>query len=116
MGFGKMDQERRKEELRKHALETVDKVSAEMPGSSRGFREVKRRLKEERERLGAKSLQSWCDEAEDDSSKPVCPHGGGRMEEKERKGKRVICHGMHVVVERKRWWCERCGASFFPSG
>ena len=109
-----MDEERLKERLRRHALEMVEKVSGQMPASLRRFREVERALKEETEALHAKCLQSWCDEAEDDSSKPLCPHCGGRMEQKERKEKHVICHGGDVVVERKRWWCERCGASFFP--
>jgi YgiT-type zinc finger domain-containing protein len=111
-----MDEERLKERLRRHALEMVEKVSGQMPASLRRFREVERALKEETEALHAKCLQSRCDEAEDDSSKPLCPHCGGRMEQKERKEKHVICHGGDVVVERKRWWCERCGASFFPSG
>jgi len=111
-----MEEDRLREHLRQHALEMVDKVWAKMPGSLRRFREVERALKEETEGLGAKCLQSWCDEAKDDSSRPSCPHCGGRTEQKERKEKHVICRGGDVVVKRKRWWCEKCGESFFPSG
>jgi YgiT-type zinc finger domain-containing protein len=109
-----MDRDRLKEELRRHALEVVEKVWARMPGSLRCFGEVERALNEEMERLGAECLQSWCDEAQDDSSRPSCPHCGGRMEQKEHKEKHVICRGGDVVVKRKRWWCEKCGESFFP--
>jgi YgiT-type zinc finger domain-containing protein len=94
----------------------VEKVSARMPGSRRRFGEVERALREETQALAAKCLQSWCDEARDDSAKPLCPHCGGGMEQKEQKEKHVICQGGDVVVKRKRWWCERCGESFFPSG
>ena len=108
-----MDRERLNEQLRRHALEMVEKMSAKMPGSLRSFREVERALGEEAEELRAKFLQSWCDEAKDDSPTPRCPHCGGRGRQKD---KRVICHGGDVVVRRKRWWCEKCGESFFPSG
>jgi uncharacterized membrane protein YgcG len=111
-----MDQERLRAELQRHALEMVEKVTAKMPGSLRRFGEVERTLKEETEVLHAKCLQSWCDEAEDDSSRPLCLHCGGRMQQKEQKERHLICHGGDVVVRRKRWWCQKCGASFFPSG
>jgi hypothetical protein len=111
-----MDEERLKDELREHALQMVEKVSGKMPGSLRKFREVERALREEMERLQAKCLQSWCDEAQDDSPRPVCPRCGERMEQKEHKGKQLVCEGGDVVVKRKRWWCEKCGESFFPSG
>ena len=111
-----MDQDRLKEALRKHALEMVEKVTGKMPGSLRRLGEVERALKEETEALHAKCLQSWCDEAEDDSSRPLCPHCGGRMEQKEQKERHLVCHGGNVAVRRKRWWFQKCGASFFPSG
>lgn len=111
-----MDREGLKEELRRHALEMVEAIGQKMPASLRRFREVERALKEATEELHAKCLQSWCDEAKDDSTMPLCPHCGEKMRQKEQISKHVICHGGDVVVKRKRWWCERCGASFFPSG
>lgn len=111
-----MDQERLKEELRRHALRVVEKVSADMPPTLRRFGDVEKALKEATEELGKEWLQSWCDEAKDDSLPPRCPHCGGRMRQKEQLGKQVICRGGDVTVKRKRWWCGKCGESFFPSG
>lgn len=113
-----MDQERLKEELRRHALRVVEKVSADMPPTLRRFGDVEKALKEATEELGKEWLQSWCDEAKDDSLPPRCPHCGGRMRQKEQLGKprRRRGRGGDVTVKRKRWWCGKCGESFFPSG
>jgi NADH pyrophosphatase NudC (nudix superfamily) len=111
-----MDRERLKDELRRHALEMADEIGEKMPGSLRKFGEVERSLKQATEELHARVLQSWCAVARDDSPGPRCPHCGRKMRQKEQRGKQVICHGGDVVVKRKRWWCEECGASFFPSG
>jgi len=94
-----MNKERLKEELRRHALEMVERAAVEGTGE-----------------LGAKLLQSWCDEARDDCSMPLCPQCGGKMRQKEQRDRQVVCHGGDVLVKRKRWWCKECGASFFPSG
>lgn len=111
-----MDRERLKEELRREARKAVDKVTAAMPATLRGFGEVEKALKEATEELGKVWLQSWCDEAKDDSATPACPHCGGKMRQKEGVDRQVICRGGNVTVKRKRWWCEKCGESFFPSG
>jgi len=111
-----MDREHLKEEFRRHAIRAVEKVSAEMPRSLRRFGDVERALREATEELEREWLQSWCVEARDDSPIPLCPHCGGKMRQKERAGKQVICRGGDVTVKRKRWWCEKCGESFFPSG
>ena len=111
-----MDKEGLKEGLRKEVLEMVERVWAKMPDSLRAFREVERAVVEATGELRAKVLQSWCEEARDDCLRPLCPHCGGKMRQKEQRDKRVVCHGGDVVVKRKRWWCEKCGESFFPSG
>lgn len=111
-----MDKEQFRERLRQQALEMVEKVSADMPNSLRRFGDVERALKEATDELGAKWLQSWCEEAKDDSGTPLCPHCGAQMRQKEQAGKQVVCRGGDVVVKRKRWWCQKCGESFFPSG
>ncbi len=72
-----MDEERLKEQLRRDALGIVEKVAAKMPGCLRRFRDVEKALKEATEQLGREWLQSWCDEAEDDSATPLCPQCGG---------------------------------------
>jgi len=114
--LSEMDRERLKDELRRHAVEMTEEIGEKIPGSRRKFGEVERALKQATEELHARLLQSWCDMAKDDSSAPGCPHCGRKMRQKEQKDKHVICHGGDVVVKRKRWWCEKCGASFFPSG
>ena len=111
-----MDRERLKDRLREHTAEMVEKIVERMPGSLRRFRDVEKALKEATEELESRCLQSWCDEAKDDSPSPRCPHCGERMRQKDGKEKRVICRGGDVVVKRKRWRCEQCGESFFPSG
>jgi len=111
-----MDRERLKEQLREHALRMVEKVWEEMPRSLRRFGEVERVLKEGTEELGKECLQSWCREAEDDTAACRCPHCGGGMRQKEMAKKQIVSRGGEVEVKRKRWWCEKCGASFFPSG
>ncbi len=83
----------------------VERVWAKMPDSLRAFREVERAVVEATGELRGKVLQSWCEEARDDCSRPLCPHCGGKMRQKEQRDKRVVCHGGDVVVKRKRWWC-----------
>jgi len=111
-----MDKERLKGRLREHTAEMVEKIVERMPESLRRFGDVERALSEATDELGAKCLQSWCDEAKDDSASPRCPHCGRPTRQKDGRDKRVICRGGDVVVKRKRWRCERCGESFFPSG
>lgn len=111
-----MVRERLTDRLREHASEMVEKIVERMPGSLRRFRDVEKVLKEATEELEARCLQSWCDEAKDDSPSPRCLHCRERMRQKDGKEKRVICHGGNVAVKRKRWRCEQCGESFFPSG
>jgi len=71
---------------------------------------------EELNRTKAEALQAWCDEAEDDSSRPRCPHCGGVMRNKGRRSKTVVAEGGPVALSRTRWWCGACKASFSPSG
>lgn len=71
---------------------------------------------DELNRSKAEALQAWCNEAKDDSSRPVCPHCGGAMRNKGRRSKTVVAEGGPVEVTRTRWWCDACKASFSPSG
>jgi hypothetical protein len=61
-------------------------------------------------------LQVWCNQAKDDSKRPSCPHCGGPMRHKGRRGRTLICDGGQIDLKRIRWWCDACKASFFPSG
>lgn len=61
-------------------------------------------------------LQAWCHQAQDDSARPLCPHCRGPMRHKGARGRTLVCDSGQVDVRRTRWWCDACGASFFPSG
>ena len=61
-------------------------------------------------------LQAWCHQAQDDSSRPLCPHCRGPMRHKGSRGRTLLCDSGQVDVKRTRWWCDACKASFFPSG
>jgi hypothetical protein len=61
-------------------------------------------------------LQVWCDQAQDDSARPVCPHCRGPMRHKGSQSRTLLCEAGQVDVARTRWWCDACKASFFPSG
>jgi len=61
-------------------------------------------------------LQAWCHQAQDDSSRPVCPHYRGPMRHKGTRSRPLLCEGGQVDLKRTRWWCDACKASFFPSG
>lgn len=61
-------------------------------------------------------LQAWCHQAKDDSARPLCPHCRGPMRHKGSRGRTLLCDSGQVDVQRTRWWCDACKASFFPSG
>ena len=61
-------------------------------------------------------LQAWCDQAQDDSARPLCPHCGGPMRHKGSRSRTLLCEAGQIDVPRTRWWCDACQASFFPSG
>lgn len=67
-------------------------------------------------RSKAQVLQAWCGEAADDSTRPVCPHCAGPMRHKGYRKRTVICDSGQVQLDRARWWCDACKASFSPSG
>jgi len=67
-------------------------------------------------RCKAAILQAWCHQAQDDSSRPLCPHCRGPMRHKGSRDRTLLCDSGQVAVKRTRWWCDACKASFFPSG
>jgi uncharacterized protein with PIN domain len=67
-------------------------------------------------RCKSEILQVWCNQAKDDSSRPLCPHCGGPMRHKGSRSRTLICDSGQIDLKRTRWWCDACKASFFPSG
>jgi hypothetical protein len=64
----------------------------------------------------ARVLQAWCNVAGDDSGRPLCPHCQRPMRHKGSRPRTLLCEGGQVELNRTRWWCDACKASFSPSG
>ena len=90
----------------------VEQASA----SLQSMAEMEQLIYSELNRCKPEILQVWCDQAKDDSARPLCPHCGGPMRHKGSRPRTLICPSGQVEVKRTRWWCDACQASFFPSG
>ncbi len=111
-----MDREKLDGRLRE-ILDTVrERIVKEASGSLQDLASMEDVICDELNRSKAEALQAWCDEAQDDSGRPACPHCGGRMRHKGSRHKTVIAEGGPVNLRRTRWWCDACKASFSPSG
>jgi hypothetical protein len=100
-----------------HILEQVRRrIVAEASPSLQSLAQMEDLIYGELNRCKPEILQAWCDHARDDSSRPVCPHCGGPMRHKGSRGRTLLCDSGQVQVDRTRWWCDACKASFFPSG
>ena len=90
----------------------VDQAS----GSLQSMAEMEQLIYGELNRCKPQILQAWCDQAKDDSSRPLCPQCSGPMRHKGSGRRTLLCESGHVDLKRTRWWCDACKASFFPSG
>lgn len=111
-----MDREKLDQKLRGILDRVRRRIVEEASPSLQDLASVEDVICDELNRSKAEALQAWCDEAQDDSGCPRCPHCGGRMGHKGRRGKTVIAEGGPVKLNRARWWCDACKASFSPSG
>ncbi len=109
-----------RESLRRRALSemnaVLDGIVEVASPSLQDMAAMERKIYDGMNGLKSKVLQAWVHEAKDDSSRPVCPHCRGPLRQKENVPKTCCCEGGDVTVTRKRWWCDACKASFFPSG
>ena len=107
------------DKLREKALAEMERVVDELVAGASASRQdmaaMERKIYGAMNGLKAKLLQAWSDEASDDSARPLCPHCGGPLRQKQHVPKTCICEGGQVKLARKRWWCNACKASFFPS-
>ena len=92
------------------------RIVAEASPSLQSMAEMEELIYGELNRSKPQVLQAWCNAAEDDSSRPACPHCGGRMRHKGYRRRTLICEGGQIELDRARWWCDACKASFSPSG
>jgi uncharacterized protein with PIN domain len=96
--------------------QAVEKLAAEAPEALEDMAAMERRIYAACDGLKAKYLQAWINQASEQGARPVCPHCGGRLRQKEKIRKTSVAVGGPVEVARTRWWCDSCKESFFPSG
>lgn len=111
-----MDRQAMTDRMRGEAEAMVGRVAAGASGSRQDMAAMERLIYAQADALKASLLGAWVEQAEDDSERPRCPHCEGVMRQKESSPRQTVCVGGVVAVERKRFWCDACGASFFPSG
>lgn len=111
-----MDRKKLDHRLRGILDRVRQKIVAEASPSLRALASMEDVICDELNRSKAEALQAWCDEATDDTGSPACPHCGGRMRNKGHRPKTVVAEGGQVKLNRTRWWCDACKASFSPSG
>ena len=111
-----MDREAFRQKAQAEMQRVLDALVAEASESRRDMAAMERRIYAAANGLKPTLLQAWLDEARDDSARPVCPHCGRPLRQKQQVAKTCVCQGGQVEVRRTRWWCEACGRSFFPSG
>jgi hypothetical protein len=111
-----MDREKLDEKLRGILDRVRGRIVEDASGSLQDLGAAEDMICDELNRSKAEALQAWCEEAQDDSASPGCPHCGRPMRNKGRRGKTLIAEGGSVSLRRTRWWCNACKASFSPSG
>lgn len=111
-----MEREQLMERMRMDAATTAERVAKSASTSLMDLAEVERTIYAECDKLKANLLQRWAEEARDDAGRPSCPRCGGSMKHKGRSSRTSQCVGGEVTVERVRWWCDACKASFSPGG
>ena len=111
-----MEREKLAEKLRHEMAAIAAKLAQEASASRQDMAAMERKIYAACDGLKAKILQEWVDAAADDTAQPRCPHCGGPMRNKGHADKTSACLGGQVTVDRTRWWCDACKASFFPSG
>ena len=111
-----MDRQAMLDRMRGEAEAAIGRVVGGASGSRQDMAAMERLIYAQMDALKASMLQAWVDQAHDDSARPQCPHCGAVMRQKEACPRTAVCVGGVVAVERKRFWCGACKASFFPSG
>jgi transposase-like protein len=111
-----MDREQLKEQMKAEMGQAVEKLAAEAPEALEDMAAMERRIYAACDALKARYLQAWINLASEKGARPVCPHCGGRLRQKEKIKKTSVAVGGPVNVARTRWWCDSCKESFFPSG
>ena len=111
-----MDHEKLKARMKSQVEAVVEKLAAEASPALEDMAAMERKIYAACDALKAQYLQAWIDHASEKGERPVCPHCGGMLRQKEKIRKTSVALGGPVEVARVRWWCGSCKESFFPSG
>ena len=111
-----MDREKLKQQMKAQMDQVVEALASEAPEALEDLAAMERRIYAACDAVKARYLQAWIYHASEKGQRPVCPHCGGRLRQKEKVKKTSAAVGGQVEVARTRWWCNACKASFFPSG
>jgi len=111
-----MDRQEMDQEVEQILQQVRQRIVEQSSGSLQSMAEMEELIYGELNRCKPQILQAWCDQAKDDSSRPLCPHCGGPMRHKGSNRRTLLCHSGQVELKRTRWWCDACKASFFPTG
>jgi uncharacterized protein with PIN domain len=111
-----MDRQQLIEQMTTKMQAAVERIGKRASNSRQEMAAMETLIYQEMDQAKADLLQTWIDQAADDSDRPRCPHCQGRMRQKEQSPKTSACIGGQVTVKRTRWYCPSCRQSFFPSG
>ena len=111
-----MDRDKLDQKLRGILDQVRQRIVDEASPSLQDLASMEDVICDELNRSKSQALQAWCDEARDNSGSPRCPHCDGAMRNKGRRARTVVAEGGPVTLNRTRWWCDACKASFSPSG
>jgi transcription initiation factor IIE alpha subunit len=111
-----MDRDKFKQQMKAEMEQVVEKLASDAPDALEDMAAMERRIYAACDAIKAKYLQAWINNANEKGARPVCPHCGGPLRQKEKVKKTSATVGGQVDVARTRWWCNACKASFFPSG
>ena len=98
-----MDRQKLDEQLRGILDQVRQRIVEGASPSLQSMLEMEELLYGELHRSKAQVLQAWCNQAADDSARPVCPHCGGRMRHKGYRKRTLICDSGQVELDRA-WW------------
>ena len=111
-----MDRQQVDQQVQKIFDQVRQRIVEEASPSLQSLGAMEKLISSELNQCKPQILQVWCDQAQDDSARPLCPHCRGPMRHKGSQSRTLLCEAGQVDVARTRWWCDACKASFFPSG
>lgn len=116
LGVYEVDRQQVDQQIQKILDGVRQRIVAQASPSLQSLGQMEQLIYAELNQCKPQILQAWCDQAQDDSARPLCPHCGGPMRHKGLRSRTLVCEAGQIDVARTRWWCDACKASFFPAG